>query len=70
MSDSSSLIALEIKVSFLEDTLQQLSHEILVLQKEMQGLKLVNQQLKSKVQTLQSDHEVDDLGQSDRPPHY
>ena len=70
MSDSSRLISLEVKVSFLEDTLQQISDEFLLLQKEMQGLKLLNQQLKSKMQTLQSSSEVVDSGASDRPPHY
>ncbi len=70
MSDDSRVDSIEVKVAFLEDALQQLSDEFLVLQKEMQGLKLLNQQLKSKVQTLQASSEVVDAIDAERPPHY
>ena len=70
MSDDSRLEALEVKVAFLEDALQQLSDEVLLIQREQQALKLLNQQLKSKVNTLESSQEGDGLAQSERPPHY
>ena len=70
MSDDNRLEALEVKVAFLEDALQQLSDEVLLIQREQQALKLLNQQLKSKVNTLESSQEGDGLAQSERPPHY
>ena len=70
MSDSSRIEALEIKVAFMEEALQQLSDELLLVQREQQALKLLNQQLKSKVNALDSGQEGTQITQSERPPHY
>lgn len=70
MSEGERIMALEMKVAFVDDALQQLSDEFSVLQKELQALKLTNRQLISKLQNLQSESESGVVGGSERPPHY
>lgn len=70
MSKVERMMALEVKVAFMDDALQQLNDEFLLLQKEIQTLKLNNQQLISKLQALQSDGESSAASGSERPPHY
>lgn len=61
---------LQIKVAFLEDTLNQLSDEYFAQQKELQQLSLTVDALIGKLSTSQEGESQADVVVDERPPHY
>lgn len=74
MSDSSSdnkkTDALEMKVAFLEDSLEKLSEEFYTQQKIIDGLQRQQKNLLHRVRDLTDSNESNEHVADEKPPHY
>ncbi len=66
VADDSRLEALEIKVAWLEETVQQLSDELFRQQRALEQVVSTNRQLAQQIESLQARAD----GRAEPPPHY
>lgn len=66
MTDDSRLETLEIKVAWLEETIQQLSDELFRQQRTLEQVVSTNRQLAEQIESLEARADVS----AEPPPHY
>lgn len=70
MSDSDRLIDLEVRLAYLEDTLNSLDQVVGRQGEQIALLERVNRELYSRIQDVQAGQKGDPDGEEPPPPHY
>lgn len=70
MYDSDRLIDLEVRLAYLEDTLNALDHVVTRQAEQIALLEQMNRELYSRLQDIQAGQKADTITDEPPPPHY
>ena len=70
MSEQSKIDALEMKIAFLEDTLEKLSDEFYQQQTQVAMLKAQQTKLFDQIRTVNEANNTEQIISEEKPPHY